>query len=89
MAALFRGRKGGYLRLILQNGIPNCKVYVRKTPQFARKWVVKYGNLEQDSVTLATPQQYWDDTEESWSKFRAVPAFAVPAFAVPPLEFFR
>ena len=58
---------------LLKNGIPHSKVYSRKTPPYARRFVADMGNAEAETVTMTTPLEAWictDLTEQSFETHR-------------------
>ena len=60
------------LKKVLKHGMKHSKIYVRRTPRFARRWITERGNAEADVQTATTPLQLWESAGRADEKFELV-----------------
>ncbi|CAK0797145.1 unnamed protein product, partial [Prorocentrum cordatum] len=54
-----------------KEGIAHSRVYLRRTPAYARSFIAELGNAEADVLTLTTPIEMWQCTDRTVASFEA------------------
>ncbi|CAK0814127.1 unnamed protein product [Prorocentrum cordatum] len=56
---------------MIKEGVAHARVYVRRTPAYARSFIAELGSAEADVVTLTTPIEMWQCTDRTVASFEA------------------